>query len=150
MNNDAITIDEQIRADFFQIAREVGCEGTIGDFVSAINNGGNNYPLFLLTPLVSSYQKDQGHEQDFNITMYFFDLYQTETGETPNEEELWQIWGRVAELANKFRLKLYEPNWIVKYVLNSSYKVERNAFALGTDETVFVKVNCSIRVYSNC
>lgn len=145
-----MTLDEQIRKDFFEVAAKVGCTGQIGDFVTAINDGGNEYPLFLLTPITSRVAANEEHESSVGITAYFFELYQGADGQAPTEAELWQLWGKAADRAKAFKNLLLQMPYISKYAIEGNYTIERNAFSLGVDETVFVKANFNMRVYESC
>lgn len=143
-------IDVQIRNDFKDIATVIGCQGFIANFISAINNGGNQYPLFLLTPISTNEAFTESHQESVDVIFYVFKLNQNAEGKTPNESELWTLFGEVANLAKAFKAKLLEAEYLTKYVITSKMKIERNAYQIGSDDTVFVKVSFSMTVYKDC
>lgn len=142
-------LDAKIRTDFFAIADTIGCKGKIANFVSAINDGGNEYPLFLLTPLSSTEDFTEEHQEDIKVIFYIFKLNQNEQGATLTEAELWSVWGRLRQLAKAFKKELL-TNYLETYIITSKYQIDCNAFGLGDDDTVFVKVRFTMRVLMSC
>jgi hypothetical protein len=143
-------IDTQIRNDFKTIATEIGCQGFIANFISAMNDGGNQYPLFLLLPIATSEAFTDTHKEEVKILFYIFKLNQNVDGKTPNEAELWTLFGEVSELAKAFKRELLKTDYIKKYVITSKMNIERNAYQIGVDDTVFVKVNFTMMVFKDC
>ena len=143
-------IDVQIRNDFKSISERIGCQGFIANFVSTINEGGNLYPLMVLPPIATSEKFNEQDQEEVKLILYFFKPYQNEVGQTPNETELWQLFGELGELVKAFKKELLKVEYLKKYVITSKINVERNAHKIGYDETVFVKVNFIMTVYKDC
>lgn len=143
-------IDTQIRNDFKNIATAIGCPKFIANFVTTINEGGNQYPLMVLPPIATSEEFTEQHQEEVKIILYIFKLHQNAAKKTPNEDELWQLFSELGQLVKSFKKELLKTDYLKKYVITSKINTERNAYKLGYDETVFVKVNFTMTVYKNC
>jgi hypothetical protein len=142
-------IDVQIHTDFKAIAELIGCNFK-ASFISSLNDGGIEYPLMLLTPISTTEDLAERLLDTVDVTMYFFRLNQTTGGETLNETEMWTVFGELSNYVKAFKSEMLKMEFLEKYVITSKIKTSRNAFRIGYDDTVFVKVTFTMEVYSDC
>lgn len=155
-NSDNV-IDVQIREDFFELAKSVGCKGVMSDFVTALNNGGNTYPLFLQTPLTTQEDFNQDKKVTVKSTSYFFDLnHDVDKKEALDEGETWDKWGKLRKMARDYKMELLKSikrkNLTSKrmYTGEGKFTVIADGLKLGSDDCLYVKCTYTITTFLKC
>lgn len=155
INND---IDTQIRDDFFELAQRVGCVGLMSDFVTALNDGGKDYPLFLQTPLTTQEDFNETNKVLIKSTSYFFDLnHDVEKKKALDEGETWAKWGKLRKMARDFKNELLNTAYSGKnlpsnrtYVGTGKFTVVADGLKLGSDDCLYLKCTYTLTAYLKC
>lgn len=142
--------DKEIKETLFQAADAIGIASKRADFVTtAVNTGDITYPLFVLSPLTSQMSNPDQDFKSVTITCYFFVLDALESSDgrmtDTNEDEKWEKYSEVSDYAYRFCRLLQDRNHPVR-----NMRIERNAYAIGTDETIFTKLTFTLTAFKSC
>lgn len=149
--------DLEVRHDFFELAQKVGCQGVMSDFVTALNNGGVSYPLFLHTPITTQEDFNDEGKTTIKCVSYFFDLNHDVASQTAlDEAETWAKYGELRQMASRYKKLLkesaYEKDLTSKriYVGQGKFTVVADGLKLGADDTLFVKCTYTLTSFRTC
>lgn len=142
--------DTQLKYIFYNIADRIGMASKRADFVAtAVNAGDIQYPLFVLTPLSSELSRPDANTENVSVTCYFFalDAIVSSDGRVSDttEDEQWAKYDEVTRYASTFCRLLQSANHPV-----SNMRIERDAYAIGADETIFAKLTFTLTLFISC